>query len=54
VFACGSNCKGQLGLNHYDDEPLFLRVNLPEAAHKVSCGWDFTVILLGTKALFEQ
>ncbi|XP_055996768.1 secretion-regulating guanine nucleotide exchange factor-like isoform X2 [Ostrea edulis] len=45
VFACGSNCKGQLGLNHYNDEPVFMRVNLPAVVHKVSPGWDFTVIL---------
>ncbi|XP_061181378.1 secretion-regulating guanine nucleotide exchange factor-like isoform X2 [Saccostrea echinata] len=45
LFVCGSNCKGQLGLNHYNDVPIFTKVDLPEMVEKVSAGWDFTVIL---------
>ena len=54
LFTCGSNCAGQLGLNHFDDVAVFTYVNLPTVkVHKVSLGWDFTTILAGkAKILF--
>ena len=56
MFTCGSNCAGQLGLNHFDDVAVFTYVNLPTVkVHKVALGWDFTIILAGiAKVLFKK
>ncbi|NXI48542.1 SRGEF factor, partial [Galbula dea] len=50
LFVCGHNKDGQLGLNHTED---VLRFTLCAAlsgfcVKQVSCGWDFTIILVGS------
>nr|XP_022306882.1 secretion-regulating guanine nucleotide exchange factor-like isoform X1 [Crassostrea virginica] len=53
LFTCGSNCAGQLGLNHFDDVAVFTYVNLPTVkVHKVALGWDFTIILADNGEVF--
>ncbi|KAE8605930.1 hypothetical protein XENTR_v10010521, partial [Xenopus tropicalis] len=55
VYVCGQNSEGQLGLDHTTDVTQFclcpgalgLRVS------KVSCGWDFTLILAETGELLS-
>ncbi|KAM3849861.1 secretion-regulating guanine nucleotide exchange factor [Diretmus argenteus] len=46
VFVCGQNHSGQLGLGHTADvSTLHLRPSLSLRVDKVSCGWDFTLLL---------
>lgn len=46
VFVCGQNNKGQLGLGHTTDVlTLELCPVLRQRVTKVSCGWDFTLLL---------
>ncbi|NWJ04767.1 SRGEF factor, partial [Crypturellus undulatus] len=50
LFVCGHNKEGQLGLNHSEDVLHFtLCTSLSGfCVTQVACGWDFTVILVGT------
>ncbi|KAM3919996.1 secretion-regulating guanine nucleotide exchange factor isoform 2-T2 [Leptodactylus fuscus] len=47
LYVCGQNKSGQLGLGHYNDLPqLTLCTAILDACiAKVSCGWDFSIIL---------
>lgn len=46
VFVCGQNNKGQLGLGHTEDVFTFeLCPSLKQRITKISCGWDFTLLL---------
>ncbi|XP_041894694.1 secretion-regulating guanine nucleotide exchange factor isoform X3 [Corvus kubaryi] len=55
LFVCGHNKDGQLGLNHTED---VLRFTLCTAlsgfcVKQVACGWDFTIILVGSGLLLS-
>nr|XP_046250420.1 secretion-regulating guanine nucleotide exchange factor [Scatophagus argus] len=46
VFVCGQNHRGQLGLGHKADiSTLQCCPGLSQRVTKVSCGWDFTLLL---------
>ncbi|XP_056409955.1 secretion-regulating guanine nucleotide exchange factor isoform X2 [Hyla sarda] len=47
LYVCGQNKSGQLGLGHYDDLPMLTLCTaiLHIRVTKVSCGWDFSIIL---------
>ncbi|CAH2325682.1 Hypothetical predicted protein [Pelobates cultripes] len=47
LYVCGQNKDGQLGLNHTDNVPHFSFCSALRSIRvsKVSCGWDFTLIL---------
>nr|XP_038035485.1 secretion-regulating guanine nucleotide exchange factor isoform X3 [Anas platyrhynchos] len=50
LFVCGHNKEGQLGLNHTEDVLRFTLCTALSGFHvkEVACGWDFTIILVGT------
>ncbi|XP_068541248.1 secretion-regulating guanine nucleotide exchange factor-like isoform X10 [Anas acuta] len=50
LFVCGHNKEGQLGLNHTEDALRFTLCTALSGFHvkEVACGWDFTIILVGT------
>lgn len=54
LFACGSNNKGQLGLNSTDDFHVLTRVSTPVGIRVVmaTAGWDFTLIVTETNKLY--
>jgi len=50
LYVCGSNNKGQLGVNTTQDIHNLTRVVLPQQQKvvKATGGWDFTMVLTGT------
>ncbi|NWH60411.1 SRGEF factor, partial [Geococcyx californianus] len=50
LFVCGHNKDGQLGLNHTEDVLHFTSCTALSGfcVKQVACGWDFTIILVGS------
>ncbi|NXQ97782.1 SRGEF factor, partial [Sagittarius serpentarius] len=50
LFVCGHNKDGQLGLNHTEDVLHFTLCTVLSGfcVKQVACGWDFTIILVGS------
>ncbi|KAJ9577236.1 hypothetical protein L9F63_006210 [Diploptera punctata] len=54
VFACGSNAKGQLGLDMNEEHLVFKKINSLSSHHvtQISCGWDSSLAVTKDGELF--